>query len=301
MKANFPIEYMTAILTAESGDVEKIAEIIKESERMGIPVLPPNINESFGGFTIVKEKTDNGETIEKIRFGLYTIKNLGVDISDAIIEERKKSGKFLSITNFLERVNHKNLNKKSLEALIKSGSMDEFGKRWDLFSSIEDLLLYNKELLNSNANQGSLFGNLSSAPTLKLKKGEEIKKEEMLRWEKELLGLYISGHPLEKWKDKIQNHNMNIKKVKAMMSNGMQVTFAGIIETVKPIITKKNEQMAFVKIADLEDSIETVVFPSIFKDNKDIFINDTCVALSGKVSVRNDEKTIIIEKIKALV
>ncbi len=107
MKANYPIEYMTAILTAESGDVEKIAEIIKEAEKMGIPVLPPNINESYGGFTIIRENNK-----EEIRFGLYTIKNLGTDISDAIINERKQNGKFASIADFLGRIKHKNLNKK---------------------------------------------------------------------------------------------------------------------------------------------------------------------------------------------
>ncbi|MFM7088941.1 MAG: DNA polymerase III subunit alpha, partial [Candidatus Paceibacterota bacterium] len=129
MKANFPCEYMTAILTAESGDVEKISEIVHECSNMNIKVLPPDVNASFKGFTYIDENT--------IRFGLYTIKNLGSDIGEAIIEERKKNGPYESIGNFLERVQHKNLNKKSMEALIKSGSMDAFGERGQLLNNLE--------------------------------------------------------------------------------------------------------------------------------------------------------------------
>src|SRR4029078_6561218 len=125
--------YMAAILTAESGDVEKIGEIIEECKNMQIPVLPPHINESYGGFTCLPEVKDTVISAEnkskKIRFGFYTIKNLGTDIADSIIAERKTNGKFISIGNFLDRVKHKNINKKSMEALIKSGCMDEWSDR----------------------------------------------------------------------------------------------------------------------------------------------------------------------------
>ena len=295
MKANFPIEYVTAILTAESGDVEKISEIIKECERMGLPVLPPNINESFGGFTIIDE-----EGKEKIRFGLYTIKNLGTDISDAIIEERKNNGKFISVTDFLDRIKHKNLNKKSLEALIKSGSFDKFGERGELLFNMENLLAYNKEAGKNNANQTSLFGGSVEAPKLKLAKSEPAKEEERLSWEKELLGLYVSGHPLNKWREKIEKHGMNIKKAKETLGNGMGVSLAGIIESVRPVTTKNNDKMAFLRIADLYDSIEAVAFPKLFKDTANILVQDKCIALTGRVSLRNGEKSIIIEKVKAL-
>ncbi len=296
MKANYPIEYMTAILTAESGDVEKIAEIIKECSRMKIPVLPPNVNESFGGFTVIRENNK-----EEIRFGLYTIKNLGTDISDAIIEERKKNGKFTSITNFLDRIKHKNLNKKSLEALIKSGSMDEFEERGKLLFNMEDLLAYNREINKGNQNQGSLFGASVLPFEIKLKESEQVKAEERLAWEKELLGLYISGHPLDKWRDKIEKREINIKKIKESFGNEREVTFAGIIESVRPVITKKNDKMAFLRIADFSDSIEVVAFPKIFRGSGDLIEPDKCVALSGKVSLRNGEKSIIMEKVKLLV
>jgi len=298
MKANYPIEYMTAILTAESGDVEKISEIINECKNMNIPVLPPNINESYGGFTVIR----NQEKSEKIRFGLYTIKNLGTDIADSIIAERKTNGKFKSITNFLDRIKHKNLNKKSMEALIKSGSMDEWGDRGSFLFNLEDMLAYNKESGNKNENQISLFGGLpqSEISDFKMKDASPATQAEKLLWEKELLGLYISGHPLDRIREKLESRDINIKKIKEKLGNGIPVTLAGIIETARIIITKSNDRMAFLKISDLTDSIEAVVFPSIFKESVDILVPEKCIAFSGKVSLRNGEKSIIIEAVKEI-
>jgi DNA polymerase-3 subunit alpha len=304
MKANFPVEYMTAILTAESGDVEKISEIIDECKKMEIPVLPPNVNESFGGFTCLPENLDepisNKNVSTKIRFGLYTIKNMGTDISDAVISERKLHGKYKSISDFLDRIKHKNLNKKSMEAMIKSGAMDEFADRGILLSNLEDMLAYNKELSKQDQNQISLFGGTeeTKAPGFKLKNGTNVGQAEKLIWEKELLGLYISGHPLDRIRDKIEKRDMNIKKIKEEIGNGMPITIAGIIETVRQVITKNNDRMAFIKISDFTDSIEAVVFPKIFASAIETFVPEKCIALTGKVSLRNGEKSIIIEGVK---
>lgn len=313
MKAHYPVEYMAAILTAESGDVEKIAVIIEECKNMKIQVLPPDINESYGGFTVVgyqneKEPPAPEATASrgKIRFGLYTIKNLGMDISDAIINERKNpptgGGKFKSITNFLDRIKHKNLNKKSMEALIKSGCMDDWGDRGVLLANLEAMLGYNHENSKQNKNQISLFGGAASikAPEFRLQSAKEATPAEKLLWEKELLGLYISGHPLDRLRDKLEKRTVNIKKIKEELGNGMQITIAGIIETVRQVVTKNNERMAFLKISDLTDSIEAVCFPSIFKDCIDIIVVEKCIAFSGKVSNRNGEKSIIIEAVKEI-
>ncbi|MDR3519838.1 MAG: DNA polymerase III subunit alpha [Candidatus Pacebacteria bacterium] len=306
MKANYPVEYMAAILTAESGDVEKISEIIEECKNMKIPVLPPNINESFGGFTCLPEEKDTIITdknkSKKIRFGFYTIKNLGTDISDAIIAERKENGKFKSISDFLDRIKHKNLNKKSLDALIKSGCMDDWNDRGVLLANQEAMVAYNHENGKQNENQVSLFGGAStiSAPEFKLQTAPEATQAEKLLWEKELLGLYISGHPLDRLREKLEKRPFNIKKVKEEMGNGLPVTLAGIIESCRQVVTKNNDRMAFLKIADLTDSIEAVVFPSIFKETVDIFVPEKCIAFSGKVSNRNGEKSIIIEAVKEI-
>ena len=141
MKAHFPATYMSAVLTADAGDVEKIAEFINDCKHMNIPVLPPNVNESFQDFTVVKV-TGQPDTI---RFGLTTIKNFGEGIANTIIEERKKNGKFKSLSNFLDRIKDKNLNKKSLEALIKTGALDEFGERGQMLGNVENMLTYSKE------------------------------------------------------------------------------------------------------------------------------------------------------------
>jgi DNA polymerase-3 subunit alpha len=291
---------MTAILTAESGDVEKVAEIIEECKNMKIPVLPPDINESYGGFTIIREAGDSKDS-GKIRFGLHTIKNLGTDISNAIISEREARGKYKSITDFLERVKHKNLNKKSMDALIKSGSMDAWGDRGVMLYNQEDMLLFNHENLK-NGNQASLFETISdkNVPGFKLKDGPNATMNEKLSWEKELLGLYISGHPLDRIKEKLKSKEINIKKIKEELNKDASVTMGGMIEQVKDIITKNNERMAFLKIVDLTGTIEAVVFPSVFKRFNDVIIPEKCVAISGKVSMRGDEKSIIIEALKEI-
>lgn len=300
MKANYPTEYMTAVLTAESGDTEKIAEIITECKRMKIPVLPPNINESFGGFTVVKK---NKNEQDEIRFGLYTIKNLGTDISDAIIKERKENGEFKSFMDFLERITHKNLNKKSLESLIKSGAMDTLGERGQMLANTEEALLYNKEQKNEAKNQSSLFSAMSdksSVPSLHLKPAEPVEKNICLSWEKELLGLYISGHPLDEHKDKLEKSDSSIEKI-LDKNDGSVVVVAGIVESIREITTKKGERMAFVKIADTNRSIEAVIFPSVFFSYKELLDKkDTCIKVKGRISERNGEKSIIVEAVKEL-
>ena len=294
MKANFPVEYMTAILTAESGDVDKIAQIVHECEAMKIKVLPPNINESFKGFTYIDENT--------IRFGLYTIKNFGSDIGEAVIEERKKNGKFKSLGDFLDRVKHKNVNKKSLEALIKSGSMDQWGDRGVLLANYEDMITYNKEAGKQPENQGSLFGGNNSIemPEFKLKDATQATPTEKLAWEKELLGLYISGHPLDRLRKKLEAKPINIKKIKEEVGNGMPITIGCMITTVKQVVTKKNDRMAFITIEDLTGDIEAVVFPKLFTTSMELVVPEKCVALTGKVTVRNGEKSIVIEAMKEI-
>ncbi|KKQ35588.1 MAG: polymerase III alpha subunit protein [Candidatus Nomurabacteria bacterium GW2011_GWB1_37_5] len=311
LKANYPAEYMTAVLTAESGDVDKVSEMMAECKKMGFQVLPPDINESFSDFTVVKEET-SGVVMPpspkasagqgKIRFGLHSIKNFGEEIGKAIIHERKKNGPYKSLTNFLERVRHKNLNKKSLEALVMSGAMDAFGERGVLLANMESILLYNKELSKSDGSQTSLFGGIAEAalPALRLKETEPASQDTKLSWEKELLGLYISGHPLDKCRNILDKSNMNIKKIKDEFSNGMTVSIIGLIEEVKPIMTKKNERMAFVKISDFTGSIESVVFPKTMEENKNHLEVNKCLLLTGRISLRNGEKSLIIEKIKAV-
>lgn len=294
MKANYPEEYMSAVLTADSGDTEKIAEIIHECERMGLEVLPPDINESFAAFSVVPGT-------DKIRFGLTTIKNFGEGIAEAIIEERKKGGPFRSLTDFLTRVHDKNLNKKSLEALIMAGAFDRFETRGIMYTNLDGLLAFNKEhVAGKEASQDSLFGGIeSSINTLVLSPSEDVSTEQKLIWEKELLGVYVSGHPLDRFAQELQKR-ASIAQIKADGRNGIPVVTAGMIETVRELLTKKGDRMAFIGLANTTDTIEMVAFPEVFQNHKDLLIAGTCVAVKGKLSIRNEEPSILVDKLKVL-
>ncbi|KKR80496.1 MAG: polymerase III, alpha subunit protein, partial [Parcubacteria group bacterium GW2011_GWD1_40_9] len=301
MKANFPAIYMSAVLTAESGDVEKIAEIIGECKRMGIAVLPPDVNESFEGFTVIKNQ--NPEEKDSIRFGLTTIKNFGEGIASSIIAERKAGGKFISLSDFLRRIKDKNLNKKSLEALIKTGAMDFFGDRGLLLSNLEKIIAFNKEERSKESDQDSLFGGIvemSQANDILLEPAPLAIPSDKLLWEKELLGLYISGHPLESFKNKLETKATNIKKIKDTAKEREEVVVGGIIEDIRSVVTKKGDKMIFLKFADLTDSIEAVAFPKVFEEFQDILIPESCLVIKGTFSTRNGGKSILIDKAKLL-
>jgi len=291
MKANYPNIYMASVLTADQGDTEKVAEMVNECKRMHIDVLPPDINESFADFTVVGDA---------IRFGLTTIKNFGEGIANTIIENRKQKGKFTSIADFLERITDRNLNKKSLESLIKTGAFDSLGDRSELFYNLEKLLAYNKEIAKGDSSQASLFGAEVNHVSLKLEKGEPISTEQRLNWEKELLGLYISGNPLEPFREKMKKNAAEIATVREKGIEGTTTTVCGIIETVRIIRTKKNDDMAFIKISDFTDSVEVVLFPSMMQKFREVIEPGVCIAIKGKVSKRNGELSLLAEVIKRM-
>jgi len=297
MKANYPVAYTTAILTNESGDVEKISEIVGECKRMGIVVLPPDVNFSRGGFEIIS----NSETgKEEIRFGLYTIKNLGVDIADAIIAERDKNGKFKTFEEFLERVTHKNLTKKSLEALSMCGAFDELVERNLVINNIEDILEYHKDVIKDHSMQDSLFGGMG--PTkFTFKNKTPATADQKLKWEKDLLGLYVSGFPLDPWKDRIIERGMNIKKVQDDIGDNIEVSLGVIIETYKVTKTKKGDKMALLNVRDYTGSFEVAVFPKTYEKIKNKIAKDVPIVIKGKVSSRNGDKTMMVDEITELV
>ena len=296
LKANYPVLYMTAVLTADQGDVDKISGMVNECEKMGIEVLPPDINESFEDFaTVGKEK--------KIRFGLTTIKNFGEGIAHVIIEERKAHGEFTSLANFLDRIRDRNLNKKSLEALIKCGALDRFGEeRFTMLANVEALIEYNRDQQKQPEGQDSLFDGLTDANVgaLTLVPVEPGDPFEKLKWEKELLGLYVTGHPLDKYADKMKGKEDNIKKLKENGLEGQTTVCGGLVEEVKEIVTKKGAKMVFMRIGDYAESIEVVVFPKAFEAYQEFCEQEKCIVVKGKFSKRNDEPSILADKIKAL-
>ncbi|HEX9608616.1 MAG TPA: DNA polymerase III subunit alpha [Candidatus Paceibacterota bacterium] len=299
MKANFPVEYMAALLTAEAGDIAKVYEAIVECQRLGIEVLPPDVNESLGDFAVVLRPDKEVES--KIRFGLHSVKNFGEGIADAIIAERKANGRYTSLANFLSRIKNRNLNRKSLEALIKCGALDQFDERGVMLHNLDRLVNFNKECVAESEHQDSLFGDVEiTAPSLSLESVEPTTTAEKLSWEKELLGLYVSGHPLDRHRDKLKRFSKNIHELKETVSAGMPAVIGGIVEEAKPILTKSGEKMAFVRIADFGESIETVVFPRIFSEYHELLQPEQCIAIRGRMSNRGGEKSIIVEAVKAL-
>ena len=303
-KANFPAVYMANVLTSDSGEVEKIAETIAECKRMDIPVLPPSVNESFEDFSVVPNAARTPGAGEKIRFGLKTIKNFGDGIATSIIEDRKQNGPFASLTDFLTRIKDKNLNKKSLEALVKVGALDEFGDRSTLFGNIDLLLQFNKEQTKGNSAQDSLFGKAVGVSELRLPPVSEIPKQEILKWEKELLGLFISGHPLDKYKAVLEKLKENVAKIKDRAAKEKEadgnikehiVTIGGVVEDIRAIRTKGNDEMCFMRLADLTGTIEVVVFPRLYAKFKNILISDKPLAVKGKVNERNDTISLLAE------
>ena len=303
MKANYAVEYMSAVLTADAGDVDRIYESIHECERMGIEVLPPDINESFADFSVVPDT-------QKIRFGLTTIKNFGEAISEAIIEDRKAHGPYTSMQDFLSRLTHRNLNKKSLEALVTVGAFDQFGERGLLYANIEGMLVFNREKVTARESaQDSLFGGSdSSIGDLTLTPAPPATTATKLIWEKELLGVYVSGHPLNEFTEELAKR-VSVEAIKKAVYEKQEIPVlqmkgslatGGIITAMRELITKKGDKMAFVTLADLKDQIEMVAFPENYAEQREHYVIGNCIAVKGKLTIRNDEPSIAIERVKAL-
>jgi len=320
MKANYPVEYMAAVLTAEAGDVDTITVMVNECKRIGIPVLPPDINESFGDFTVIlakeeqdailtpqrdsegsseKEKSHSAPPADAIRFGLYSIKNFGSAIADEIIAERKRGGRYETLSDFLSRIKGQTLNKKSLESLIECGALDGLGERGQMIANLERLLEYHRDSQKDHA-QDSLFAGGGQASELALQPAAAAGQEQRLAWEKELLGLYVSGHPLDKFKEKLAARPMNLAEIKTKVTPGQLIVAAGMVSDVRVILTKGGDQMAFIKITDFDDTIEAVVFPKGYAQYKDILRPETCIALKGRLSNRNGELSMVADALKAL-
>ena len=298
MKANFPAEYMCAVLTAEAGDTEKIAEVIDECQRMNIPVLPPDINESFKDFTVLKQ-TDG----DKIRFGLLTIKNLGEGIAEAIITERKTDGPFKTIDQLTRRVKNKDLNKKSLESLIKCGALDNLGERNLFLNNVDQLLTYARDSQKQHASgQTSLFGDQLNVPLppLRLSPASPASSAEKLVWEKELLGLFVSGHPLRNYQTQLglEQGLTAIKDISPQKSSIVKI--GGIVTKVQKIVTKTGKPMLFSWLEDLTSKIEVVVFPGILEKNPAIWQENSVLVVKGKLNERDGSPKILCDEVKLL-
>ena len=307
LKAYYPAEFMAATLNSFLGNLDKIPAYIDECKRLHIEILKPNINKSYTRFTV-----DNN----KIRFGLGSIKNVGTAAVDEIVSEREKNGQFKDFADFCERIKDASVNKKCLESLIKAGAFDEFEQtRSTLLASFEGIV---DSIADSNkksfAGQVTMFdlGGENEETLNEMKYTyvnlKEFPEKELLSMEKEMLGLYISGHPLENIRTQIEAQtNINSLEMREINidieekgysthKDGEPVVFAGIITSVKKKYTKTNKIMAFVTVEDLYGSVEIIVFESCYQNCSTILLEDNIVQIDGRLSVREDEATKIVAR-----
>lgn len=306
LKAHYPVEFMTALLTAESRGTtgparnEKIAQAIAECKRLKITVLPPSVNASKPDFSI--------ENNTKIRFGLSAIKNVGGAAISSILEARDEAP-FAGLRDLCERVDLQKVNKKTIESLIKAGAMDEFGKRAALVSMYTNLMeKISKEQKNRDKNQFSLFDNDTTPTTkssyeIKIDESiEEFSEREKLAFEKELLGFFLTNHPLTQALDQLASSTSHNIAALTEEKEGTILKVGGILSTVKKILTRKsNAEMAFLTLEDhVGYSIECVVFPKTFESNKHLLSRDALVIVKGKLNFKDERPVVIVETISPL-
>lgn len=296
LKAHWPAEFMAALLTADQQNIDRVAVEIEECRNMGMEVMPPDINESMDSFTVTEPAGDGKSGI--IRFGLNGIKNVGEHIVEVIIKERKKNGHYKDVFDFLERVTDKDMNKKSLESLIKSGSFDRLEDRSKLLNNMDALLNFNKEASKiKNSKQSSLFGNTMGVDypnRITLEDSVGVTRQEKLNWEKELLGLYITEHPFRDFKKHLQDLILPINDISSSQTN-QNINVAGIVSTVKKIVTRNSKSMVFAKIEDERSSTEVLVFPNLLQETSEVWEEGKPVICQGKVSDKDQEIKILAD------
>ncbi len=306
VKAHYPVEYMTALMSVEALDTDKVVASIAECEKLGVRVLPPDVNESNTDFTVVDLPEDQWleegrarSTGKAIRFGLSAIKNVGTSAIASILEKRK-SGPYLSLTDFLSRVDLQKVNKRVIESLIRVGAMDRYGNRAQLLAALPILRENKVRLLkNKKDGQASLFdtGETESVTKDKLLNIPEMPLEEKLKLEKSLLGFYLSDHPAKKVVRIVANllsHRIN--QLDPTLHLNQTVTLGGVISRNKQVFTKKNNsKMAFVTLEDDTGTIDCIVFPKLFAENPSIWDEDQPILIKGKVDNREDKLQIVVD------
>lgn len=304
LKAYYPVEFMAAMLNSFLGNLDKIPAYTEECKRLNIQILKPDINKSYTKFTV------DGD---KIRFGLGSIKNVGTSAVDEIVAERDRNGQFKDFTDFCERIQETNVNKKCIESLIKAGAFDEFNEtRRTLMESFESILdtitSSNKKELEGQVNMFDLGGSDSKEMKYTFKEFPEYSRKELLFMEKEMLGLYISGHPLDNIRHQIEMQtNINSFQMRQMentdeigeeirqeIKDGQMVKYAGIITKIKKKYTKNNKLMAFLTVEDLYGPTEIILFESAYQNCANVLMEDNIVLVNGRLSVREDEETKIV-------
>ena len=294
LKAHYPAEFMAALLTSDQGNIDRVAIEVHEAREMGIEVLPPDVNESFEEFAVVPDQ-DHPEG-GRIRFGLNAIKNVGHVVAQEIVEERKRGDKYATLEALTERVQTKDLNKKSVEALIKVGALDSFGERNQLFQSMDSILKHaknSKSIVENHTN--SLFGDMPLPESkIQLARAEASTKKMRLSWEKELLGLYVSDHPVAEYQEYLNIRATPINQLEKI-TPGRVVTIGGVVTKVRRILTKTGSTMFFVGLEDMTGQTEALVFGKVAEATGALWVEDELVLMQVKVNMKDGDLRIMTE------
>lgn len=285
LKAHFPEAFMAALMTSDQGDLERLAIEINECKHMGIKVLNPDVNESFVEFAVVPGK-------KEIRFGMAAIKGVGTAVVEEILRARE-AGKFATVEDFAKRASTSKVNKKAWESLIKTGAFDTLADRSDLLFNLEMIQAFASKLQKeARSGQTDLFGGMNTSdaitqPTVAMVDAPvKHTEKERLTWERELLGLYISAHPLDHYDDYFREQTVPMSELSADI-DGKAVTIGGLISSVRSIVTKSGSKMAFVKIEDKASEIELIVFPKLYEVIGGQLLQDAVIRATGKVNARD--------------
>lgn len=284
LKAHYPEAFMAALMTSDYDDIDRLAIEIAECKHMGIDVLPPDVNESFVEFAVVPGT-------KQIRFGMSAIKNVGIAAVEEIIRAREEKP-FDSLETFFSSVSTRSVNRKSLESLIKAGAFDRFGTRGVLLKNVDILLAFASRLQKEKlSGQTDLFGSAVDSDTARAKlildqKEVVLPKRELLQWERELLGIYLSHHPLESFQELLAEQSVAIASI-LPEHDGKCVSVGGAIQDIREITTKNGQKMAFVKIVDLTSELELILFPSIYQQTTGIWERDRIILAKGKINAKD--------------
>lgn len=300
LKANWPAEFMAALLTSDEGDTDRQAIEVADAIGLGLVVLPPDINESEKDFTVVTTQ----DTSPGIRFGLSAIKNVGDGVIGAMTLERESKGPYKDLFDLFRRVNSKDFNRKSVESLARAGALDGLGERNHILANTDTLLEFNRAIHKKvDTGQKGLFGGATAPvlaePRVTLTPTTPATREERLAWEKELLGLYVSEHPLQEFRDIIGNIASPIASVIGGRDQ-TKVRVAGVVARAKKIITKSGQPMMFVLLEDLTHGMEVLVFPKLLAETSDMWNDGARIIVDGTLSDKDGETKVLANSVKPL-
>jgi len=296
LKTNFPVEFMTALLTSERDNIDKVALYINEALRMGIKILPPDVNESFANFTVVEKG---------VRFGLAAVKNVGQSAIDSIILSRTKHGKFKTIYDFTQRVDSRLVNRRVIESIIKCGAFDSLKAHRSQHLAILDKALE----IAGGVQEDKLRGQYSFFDTFDMQESfqktfqeipdiPEWPENQLLSYEKEMLGFYITKHPLLRFEKLLKNYSSAPIVSLGTLKDGEEVRLGGIISKAKMTTTRKTgEKMAIITLEDLSGSMEALIFPRVFQKFSALLKVDSMVFITGRLSMRDDEPKLLADEI----